>query len=260
MSVRTGIYDCGRATAKSAGSLAPLSCDTIRRMTNKATRADPDCPYHVRLHPDEKCTCANGVPAIVSPCIYRSEKGVCPMKREEHNAASWVYGYPAHSYVAAAPPLWPHDECIERIVALIARAEQAERDVDTAKTNLLYSLAYNESQRKLTIVQLSELVLRFQQLQHAAMHDSIADRAKALTAKEDAETRIAELTRENERLRAAWKPGRWFRIYAADGTLWMETSDETEAVEEAQEKRLPLERLWVATGEEWREVATEERT
>lgn len=49
-----------------------------------------------------------------------------------------------------------------------------------------------------------------------------------------------------------WKPGHWFRIMSPDGKLWMETSIEGEAREEAERTGWPLERLWVLQKEEWR--------
>jgi len=41
-----------------------------------------------------------------------------------------------------------------------------------------------------------------------------------------------------------YQPGRWWRIRKPDGTLWLETSSESEAREEARETGLPLERQW----------------
>lgn len=65
-----------------------------------------------------------------------------------------------------------------------------------------------------------------------------------------------DLTRGKE----PWEPGRWFRILNPDGTLWMETSSESEARAEAVKTGWLLERLWILRREEWRkEDATEER-
>lgn len=73
------------------------------------------------------------------------------------------------------------------------RTEASDTEEHEIKTNLLHALAYNESQRKLSVLQLSQLVLRFQQMQHAAMHDAVSDLAKALTAKERAEAELLRL-------------------------------------------------------------------
>jgi hypothetical protein len=34
-----------------------------------------------------------------------------------------------------------------------------------------------------------------------------------------------------------WKPGRWWSVYSADGSLWCETSDEEEAWQEHKERK-----------------------
>ena len=60
-------------------------------------------------------------------------------------------------------------------------------------------------------------------------------------------TRLANATSA-----AAMVPGRWFRVLAPDGSLWMETSDGDEARAEARKTGWPLERLYVSSFEEWR--------
>lgn len=42
-----------------------------------------------------------------------------------------------------------------------------------------------------------------------------------------------------------WEPTKWFRVLLADGSLWMETSDEAEAREAARVNHRTLERRWV---------------
>lgn len=49
----------------------------------------------------------------------------------------------------------------------------------------------------------------------------------------------------SEHLHGDLGPGRWFRINSPDGHLWMETSDEQEARDEAQRTGWPLLRLFV---------------
>lgn len=56
-----------------------------------------------------------------------------------------------------------------------------------------------------------------------------------------------------------WKPGRWWRVTAPDGSLWCETSDEDEA-RRSMRPDDKLYRSWYAEAEEWREVAEEEGT
>jgi hypothetical protein len=51
-----------------------------------------------------------------------------------------------------------------------------------------------------------------------------------------------------------WAPGRWFKIYTPDGTLWMETSDKEEAYEESEVRGWPLMQEYVRTSYEWRVV------
>jgi hypothetical protein len=47
------------------------------------------------------------------------------------------------------------------------------------------------------------------------------------------------------------KPGRWWRSVGPDGELWGESSDEEEIREMARPGDV-IERLWVATIEQWR--------
>jgi hypothetical protein len=51
-----------------------------------------------------------------------------------------------------------------------------------------------------------------------------------------------------------WTPGRWFRITAPDGALWMETSSESEARAEAKRTGWKLERQFEAHFAEWRDA------
>jgi hypothetical protein len=47
------------------------------------------------------------------------------------------------------------------------------------------------------------------------------------------------------------QPGRWWRSVGPDGELWGESSDEEEIREMARPGDV-IERLWVATTEQWR--------
>jgi len=76
---------------------------------------------------------------------------------------------------------------------------------------------------------------------------------------------VAELAGAVERARARlaetgeveMEPGRWRRIRRPDGSLWMETSDGDEAQAEAEKTGWPLERQYIGTRTEWREVEQE---
>jgi hypothetical protein len=50
-----------------------------------------------------------------------------------------------------------------------------------------------------------------------------------------------------------WQEGRWWRVIDPDGELWCETSREPEA-RAAVRPGDRLQRRWVATLEEWRDV------
>jgi hypothetical protein len=49
-----------------------------------------------------------------------------------------------------------------------------------------------------------------------------------------------------------WQPTSWFRILKPDGSLWMETSDRREAINEVKKTGWPLERLFRLEQEQWR--------
>jgi len=50
-----------------------------------------------------------------------------------------------------------------------------------------------------------------------------------------------------------WRPGRWWRVIAPDGSVWCESSSEAEN-REAMRPGDRLERSWVLSAEEWRPV------
>lgn len=53
-----------------------------------------------------------------------------------------------------------------------------------------------------------------------------------------------------------WEPGRWYRLVnPLDGSLWMETSDINEAVEEQRRSgnEYVFQRLWIRSDSEWRD-------
>jgi hypothetical protein len=52
---------------------------------------------------------------------------------------------------------------------------------------------------------------------------------------------------------SGWEPGRWWRVVAADGSVWCETSDEAEAFG-AVRPGDKLWRQWVQRSSEWRVV------
>lgn len=51
-----------------------------------------------------------------------------------------------------------------------------------------------------------------------------------------------------------WYETRWYRILQPDGSLWMETSDHTEAAIASERTGLPVQRLWKREEWEWRQV------
>lgn len=50
---------------------------------------------------------------------------------------------------------------------------------------------------------------------------------------------------------AEWETDRWWRVLAPDGSLWCETSDESEA-RDAMRPGDELQRLWTRRQSEWR--------
>lgn len=51
-----------------------------------------------------------------------------------------------------------------------------------------------------------------------------------------------------------WEKGRWVRVVAPDGSLWLETSNEEEA-RQAMRPGDKLYRLWYREEREWREIS-----
>lgn len=49
-----------------------------------------------------------------------------------------------------------------------------------------------------------------------------------------------------------WKESRWFRIRQPDSSLWMETSNYVEALEESRRMNWPIETLYKREEWEWR--------
>ena len=55
---------------------------------------------------------------------------------------------------------------------------------------------------------------------------------------------------------SGWNPARWWRVEAEDGSLWAETSNESEA-RSIMRPGDTLYRRWVRLHEEWRPVSRE---
>jgi hypothetical protein len=60
-------------------------------------------------------------------------------------------------------------------------------------------------------------------------------------------------TREPATPDVVWEPTRWWRVVDADGSLWCETSDESEA-RDAIRPGDKLQRLWAVAQQEWRDA------
>lgn len=55
-----------------------------------------------------------------------------------------------------------------------------------------------------------------------------------------------------------WEPGRWYRMFDANGNLWMETSDPEEIQREHEKTGWPILRQWIKTDKKWRKVTNED--
>jgi hypothetical protein len=56
---------------------------------------------------------------------------------------------------------------------------------------------------------------------------------------------------------SGWEPGRWWRVVAPDGSVWSETSDKNEAIEDMRPGD-QLQNLWQRSEQEWRETTVSE--